>query len=186
MTGNKCLTIVVSMLGASFLFVVACDSKSSEQKETSKSQVTAAAPLPESVFLKEEPAGAKVVEDVKKTAKVGDIVSLRGKVGGSKEPFVEGRAVFTVMGPGLKSCDEGSDMPSCATPWDYCCDTSKEIAAHSATIQIVDANGAPLRAAVRGTHGIKELSQLIVVGKVKQADDTVLLVDATGIFVAEK
>jgi hypothetical protein len=143
------------------------------------------AALPPEFFAAQEPAGAKTVEEVKKSAKAGDTVTIRGKVGGSLEPFVEGRAVFTLMGPGLKPCGHGSPMPDCKTPWDYCCDLPEDIAAHSATIQFVDEKGAPLRALVKGQRDVKELSEIVVVGQVKQVDKKLLLVNATKMFVAK-
>lgn len=139
------------------------------------------AALPTDFFLAKEPAGAEWVETVKATAKVGDKILIRGRIGGSAAPFVKGRSVFTLMGSKLKAC---SDNPGdhCKTPWDYCCDTADAIAQHSATVQVVDASGAPLRVELKGVHGLKELSEVVVQGEVKEAKGKILIINATGLF----
>ncbi len=164
--------------------VVGCESKEAKPAGGKVTTATPPASLPGGFFLAAAPADAKTVEEVKKTAKAGDTVALRGRVGGSKEPFVAGRAVLTLMGPGLAAC---SDDPGdkCPTPWDYCCENKKDIGEHAATVQVTDASGAPLKADLKGQGGIKELSDLIVVGKVSMADGNVLIVNATGVFVAK-
>jgi hypothetical protein len=144
----------------------------------------AADPLPTGLVLAEAPAGAKEVLAVRKDAKQGDEVVLRGRVGGSKTPFVAGRASFQLVDASLKACGEGTAMDECKTPWDYCCSEPKEIAAHSASVQVVGADGRPLRAALAGAGGLKPLSEVVVKGTVaKAAESGVLVVNATGIYV---
>ena len=142
------------------------------------------ATLPKDLFLKDEPKDAKPVEDVKKNAKAGDTVVMRGRVGGSKEPFVGGRAVFTLIGPGLRACSDNPD-DKCKVPWDYCCETRKAIVEHSATVQIVESDGSPIKIGVKGQGGVKELSDLIVVGSVLQADGKTMIVSASGVYVVK-
>src|SRR5205085_1318727 len=101
--------------------------------------------------LSAAPAGDKPVEDVKASAKPGDAVAMRGRIGGGTEPFVEGRAVFTLVGRALPSCSDNMG-DACKTPWDYCCETAEDIATHAATVQVVDAAGAPLRLDLKGQH----------------------------------
>lgn len=142
-----------------------------------------AATLPADLFVDMEPDGAKSPEEIKASAKPGDKVAIRGRIGGSPNPFVEGRAVFTLMGPGLKACSDNPE-DKCATPWDYCCETAADIAKHSAMVQVVDAAGTPLRTGLKGVNGLKELSQVTVQGVVHQANDKILVVSATAIYVA--
>jgi hypothetical protein len=141
------------------------------------------APLPSGFFVEKQPENAKDVSEARKagTLKAGDEVVLRGRVGGSKEPFVAGRAVFTLMGRGLKACNE---IPGdkCSKPWDYCCDTKEEILANSVTVQVVDAKGQILRTDMKGRRGLKELSDMVVVGKVASADGKAVVVNATAVY----
>lgn len=141
------------------------------------------APLPTGFFVDKQPENAKDVSEARKAGgiKAGDAVVLRGRIGGSKEPFVAGRAVFTLMGRGLKACNE---MPGdkCSKPWDYCCDTKEEILANAVTVQVVDAKGQILRTDMKGRRGLKELSEMVVVGKVASADGKAVVVNATAVY----
>ena len=177
------------MIGSVVLVSSLLQALTATQQPGSKQGGSAAAPttaatLPANFVLAKQPEGAKPVEAVKETAKAGEQVLIRGRIGGSVSPFVEGRAIFTLMGAGLKACSENPD-DHCKTPWDYCCETPEAIAKHSATIQVVDAAGAPLRTGLKSVGGMKELSEIIVQGTVKEAKDKVMIINATGVFVVK-
>lgn len=140
-------------------------------------------PLPSGFFVDTQPANARDVSEVRKavTLKSGDDVVLRGRIGGSTEPFVAGRAVFTLVGRGLKACNENPD-DKCSKPWDYCCETKKEILANSVTVQVVDANGQVLRTDMKGRRALKELSEIVVVGKVSSSDGATVVITASSIY----
>ena len=141
--------------------------------------------LPATLFAAKTPENARDISEARKagTMKVGDEVVLRGRVGGSKEPFVAGRAVFTLMGRGLKACNENPD-DKCSKPWDYCCDTKQEILANSVTVQVVDAKSQIIRTDMKGRRGMKELSEIVIVGTVVVADGKAVVVNATSMHVA--
>lgn len=129
-----------------------------------------------------EPAGAKGVLDVRKEAKDGDTVTVTGRVGGSKKPIIDGRAVFTIVDPSFVPCNErGSD--SCTTPWDYCCDGKDELARGTASIKFADAQGKTLEQDVRALVGIKELRTVVVRGKARKDEAGNLMVLAEQIYV---
>jgi len=153
---------------------------------TATSMHVSKAPLPSGFFVEKQPENAKDVSEIRKagTLKAGDEVVLRGRVGGSKEPFVAGRAVFTLMGRGLKACNENPG-DKCSRPWDYCCETKEEILGNSITVQVVDAKGQILRTDMKGRRGLKELSEMVVVGKVASADGKAVVVNATAIHAAQ-
>ncbi|MDI1288529.1 MAG: hypothetical protein PSX37_01085 [bacterium] len=137
--------------------------------------------LPTAFFVDKAPETARDVSEARKagTMKEGDEVVLRGRVGGSKDPFVEGRAVFTLMGRALKACNENPD-DKCSVPWDYCCETKADIAANSVTVQVVDGKGQPLRTDMKGRRDLKELSEMVVIGKVTSVKGGAVVVSATG------
>lgn len=142
--------------------------------------------LPNGFFVETQPENARDVSEVRKAGllKAGDAVVLRGRVGGSVHPFVAGRAVFTLMGRGLKACNENPD-DKCTVPWDYCCETKKDILANSVTVQVVDLKGQILRTEMKGRRGLKELSEIVVRGTVATADDKAVVVSATSIYVIQ-
>mgnify|MGYP007032566745 FL=1 len=140
--------------------------------------------IPFGFMLNEEPENAQHVIDAKKSSRPGDKIAVRGRVGGSVTPFVENRAVFTIVGRGPHACSDHED-DHCKTPWDYCCTPRDDLRAHSATIQIVDESGAPLRTGIKGRHGIKELSDLTITGTVISSEGGSLIIRASGIYVNE-
>lgn len=124
------------------------------------------------------------IPDLRRAAGPGDEVVLEAKVMGTREPFVDGRAVFVVGDEGtLTSCDM-LHGDGCATPWDNCCDDPKALRAGTATIQLVDAEGKVLRHRIKGVFGLKELSRLRIAGVVApNSTEDAFLVNATHIQV---
>jgi len=154
------------------LLALACD------REDARAPAAEAA-WPEGLFGSAAPAGSEPVAAARAAARPGADVVLRGRIGGRSKPFAEGRAVFQIVDPSLEPCppDEG-----CPTPWDYCCMTPEEIAGHSATVEVVGADGAVLARTLRGAHGLEPSREVIVAGKVRSTDAG-LVVDATTIHV---
>lgn len=144
------------------------------------------AALPVGFFTEQPSENARDISEARKTGalKVGDKVVLRGRVGGSKEPFVAGRAVFTLVGRGIKACNENPD-DHCSKPWDYCCETKDDILANSVTVQVVDAKSQVMRTEMKGRQGMKELTEVVVVGKVSATDGKGVVVNAEGVWVGK-
>lgn len=163
------------------LGLAACD-KPAATSTAAKSEPSAPAVVPASVFLTAAPENPKEVKAAKADAKVGETVALHGRIGGSREPFVDGRAVFTLVDMELPPCNVDPN-DTCKTPWDYCCETKSTLSASTATIQVVDSAGAPLKGGIKGAGNLKELDEIVVVGKVAQAEPGKLLVlNAEGIY----
>ncbi len=117
------------------------------------------------------------VVEAKAGAKPGETVVVRGRIGGNASPFVNGRAMFTIVDAAVLAC---SDVPGdgCATPWDYCCEPASDIARNAATVRVVGGDGEVLRASLKGQGGLGELATVLVRGKVAQNDGMVLVLDA--------
>ena len=129
------------------------------------------------LMLAAEPAGGKGVIAIRKEAKDGDEVVVAGQVGGSTKPFTEGRAAFLIVDPSLSPTD------GCETPWDFCELPKKEVAAARLSVKFVDSEGKTLKGGARELFGIKELSGVVVKGKVSRDDKDNVIVVATGLFV---
>ena len=174
------MLIAVAVLASAGVLVVGCDDPAPTPSTSSQATPAAAEALPAGLVLTQAPADAQDVLALK-GAKPGDEVVLRGKVGGRVEPFVEGRAVFQVVDASIKSC---KDMPDdhCETPWDYCCEP--DVNQKSASVQVVGADGKPLRTGLKGVGGLQPLSEVTIKGTVVQAGEAgPVLVNATGIHV---
>ena len=116
---------------------------------------------------------------MRKSAEDGDAVTILGRIGGDTNPWVEGRAAFTIVDPKLEPCnpDEG-----CPTPWDYCCSTD-QLPTHRALIKIVDGAGDTVEQDARKLLGVKELQTVMGRGQAKRDSAGNLTVLASGVYV---
>lgn len=133
-------------------------------------------------LLPSEPGGAKGVVATRKEAKDGDAVVVVGRIGGDKQPWVEGRATFQIIDPSLMSCKE-TEGDSCPTPWDYRCTPKEERLKMMATVKVVDGQGQTVAVDARQLLGLKELQTVVVRGQAKRDDQGNLTVLADGLFV---
>jgi len=116
-------------------------------------------PLPESFWLGAPPAAVTSIPEAKTASASKGEIALLGRV----KDFTPGLAAFTITDPKLKACNEAGPMDTCPTPWDYCCDDPKEVAAVSATVEFRD-GAAVLKANPKGFHGLDHLKTVVVVG----------------------
>ncbi len=173
--------IMFSVLMATFAFA-GCTTKDSAPKPGGAAGGVSSG-LPDGIMLSSAPADAKPLGEVKKSAKKGDKVTFVARVGGTKHPFVDGRATMIVIDSSLAACDALED-DDCATPWDYCCEPRESKTANSATVQIVGDDGKPLALSLKGQGGIEELVTITVVGVVTEKNDEgLMVVNASGVHV---
>jgi hypothetical protein len=124
-----------------------------------------------------DPDGAKGVIDVRKDAKDGEDVVVVGRVGGAAKPLTEGRTSFMIADTSLKPTE------GCETPWDYCAVDKKELAAARLSVKFVDDDGKTLQASAREVFGLKELSTVVVKGKVQRDDKGNVVVVGKTLFI---
>ncbi len=132
-------------------------------------------------LLAAEPAAAKSILQVREESEHGDEVVLVGRIGGDVNPWVEGRAAFSLVDLSARAC---SDIPgdNCPTPWDYCCETDKLVKGKT-LIKFVSSDGKPVATDARELLGVKELDTLVVQGKAQRDDRGNLTILASKIFV---
>ena len=172
-------TLGIGLLAALALGIAGCD------RQAATPQPAPPVAIPASLLLSEAPAGAKDVAAVVKEAKNGEEVIVRGRIGGRAEPFVGDRAVVQIIDPGIKACNENPG-DGCATPWDVCCEPTDRLLAGSMIIQVLDANGRPLKAGLKGVGGLQPLSTIIVKGKAARPEGSkAVTVNATSLYVAK-
>jgi len=131
------------------------------------------------MLLHEQPADAKPVGDVRESAEDGVDVTILGRIGGGANPWVDGRAAFTIVDPKVAPCHPSE---GCPTPWDYCCSTD-QLPKNSAMIKIVDTAGGTVEQDARQLLGVKELQTVVVKGKAKRDEAGNLTVLANGVFI---
>jgi hypothetical protein len=169
MSRKLVLAMVISVLaGATF---VGCSQSNNPPMETTTSKYV----------LSMEPAAAQDVKAAHATTTGGAEVVLVGRIGGASDPWIKGRAAFTIVDNSLQAC---SDVPGdeCETPWDYCCVTD-QLPGATALVKIVDASEELIAVDARQLLGVKELDRVVVRGKAKRDNDGNLTVLADGVFI---
>ena len=108
---RKCLSLAVCV---GLVVAIGC---SQESPTTTAPQVTNSASAVDGskYLLNSEPDDGTDVIKVREEAKDQDDVVIVGRIGGSENPWIEGRAAFSIVDPSLKPCPDG-----CPKPWDYC------------------------------------------------------------------
>jgi len=138
--------------------------------------------LPQGLFVTQEPAGAIGVLKVRQSAKAGDHVAMIGRIGGSENPFVSNRAVFTMVDVSVKTCLEMGDAAHCPTPADYCCEDSSALAKAMASVTIADKTGKPLPISLAADGSLKPLMWIAVEGTLQPTDGGAFIVNADHIY----
>jgi hypothetical protein len=139
--------------------------------------------LPANLIATTPPTGAVDIIAAKAAAKDGDTIVIKGRVGAQKEPLAANRAIMTLADISLPTCDK-TPMDNCPTPWDSCCQPAEELVAKSISVQVVGADGRPLKAGLAGVAGIAPLKQVIVSGTAKTSGGSApLIVLAKQIYV---
>ncbi|TMQ33785.1 MAG: hypothetical protein E6K70_11230 [Planctomycetota bacterium] len=133
-------------------------------------------------LLDAEPAGAKGVMEVRKVAGDGDEVVVTGRIGGSPEPFVKGRAAFTIVDSSLVPCNEKAG-DTCATPWDYCCNSKEDLARATVLVKLIDAQGQAVAQDAQDLLGVKPMKTVVVGGRAKRDREGNLTVLASHLYV---
>ncbi len=169
---NRTLVLTTTL---GLLLIAGCSGQQTNTPDAGDTRDALAA-LPEGLFQQAAPADAAPLAEVRAAAEPGDTVAFHGYIGGRMEPFTEGRAMFLVA--------DSEEAPACTpdtcpTPWDACCIANEKIAANSATVQVVDDDGKLLGIGLNGVQGLAPGTELTVVGKVREANDSVFIVDAT-------
>lgn len=131
-------------------------------------------------MLDTAPADVVPVARAKLSARQGETVAVIGRIGGRVTPIASDSSSFTIVDMSVKHCGQMEDDP-CPTPWDYCCEPRGNLMANSATVQLVDADGAPLTTDPIAA-GLGPLDQVVVVGTVgPRPSPDVLVINATAI-----
>ncbi len=135
----------------------------------------------QSLLADQEPEHSLPVGEARQQVQDGDQVALLGHIGGSKEPFVDGLAAFTIVDPKVDYCQPDEQCP---TPWDYCC-KQNEVQDNIAMVKIVDQNDAVVAGDAKGLLGVKELSLVVVQGTAQRDDEGNLTLLANKVFIKQ-
>lgn len=163
-------------LGAS-LFVAClasgCGTSSMASNDSSKNVKTSSvSPDSKRYVMSEEPSEATGVIQFRDESKDGQIVYVRGLIGGGLKPWVDGRAAFVIVDEGLDIACAEPDCPSCRA----------ELTAASTMVKFLDDQGQPLKIDARNLLGVKEMQSVVVRGLAKRDEAGNASIVADGIF----
>lgn len=140
--------------------------------------------LPPSLLAAKAPGGAVSVVAAREKAKAGELIVVRGKIGGRMVSLVPKAAMAVLADEKAIAPCNANPADACTTPWDYCCESPEKMKASTATIQVRDEKGKVVRAPLRGLGDLKELSTVVISGTVDASSTKdALIVNATSIFV---
>jgi len=175
--------VSVALLGLCWTFTGCERNKQGRHERTSASIPRDASALPAGLFIYDVPPGARSVAEVKAEVKNPGEVVVHGRIGGRREPFVDGAAVFLLADTGMKTCAE-LHGDTCPTPWDYCCEPRESLTAKTATIQVIGDDGKPLGVDLKGRQGLEPMAEVTVVGEIQtRVDASALLINARRVYV---
>jgi hypothetical protein len=150
------VTTRAAMALTALLAIVVSNSLAAEQNATSPAK---------RYMLEKAPAKAKDVAAIRKDAKDQQDVTVVGRVGGRKSPWVKNTAAFSIVDRSLKACSERPG-DTCPTPWDFCCEA--DLPKYLLLVLVPDSEGKPVKKDARDLLGLKELDTVIIQGKAKR------------------
>lgn len=130
--------------------------------------------------LDAEPANAQNVIAIRADATDGEEVAVVGRIGGDVNPWIDGRAAFTIVDTSLLAC---SDIKgdNCPTPWDYCCETDK-LKTGKLLVKFVDEEGNLIPSDAQELLGLGELDTVVIQGTMQKTEDGAAVLLANGLY----
>ncbi len=172
--------LLLTALSASGLSCVVGCGKSSESTATATSM--AAPSIDSSLFLlPEEPAGAVGVIVARESAEDGKPLVLVGRIGGAANPWIEGRAAFTLLDASMAVVAEGEDSTESELCMGDCCATERLDC--TTLVKIVDSQGKLVPVDSRKLLGLKESDMVVLQGTAKKDKNGNFVMLAKGIYV---
>ncbi len=163
-------------LGAVLLaacFASGCGASSTTLSSTSKNaEPSSTTSDSKRYILSVEPSEATGVIQFRGESKEGQVVYVRGLIGGGLKPWVDGRAAFVLVDEDLDIACAEPDCPSCRA----------ELAAACTMVKFVDDQGQPLKTDARNLLGVKDMQSVVVRGLAKRDEAGNASIVADGIF----
>lgn len=159
----RSLQILALLAVASLPFAVGCG-KSMDSTATA-AHATAVNIDGSKYLLNEEPDGAVGVIAARESAEDGKPLVMVGCIGGVANPWIAGRAAFTVLDASMTVVAEG-EMAEGAICTEACCD--EERLSCTAMVKVVDAEGQLIAVDSRQLLGLKEADMVVVEGKAQK------------------
>ena len=132
-------------------------------------------------LLADEPDDAVGVIEARESAKDGDSIVVVGRIGGAANPWVEGRAAFTLIDASKLIVADGQESGEAEICLDDCC--AEERAGCTTLVKVIDADGKLVPADARKLLGITDSDMIVVSGKVSKDETGNFAILASGVHV---
>jgi hypothetical protein len=132
-------------------------------------------------LLADEPDGAVGVIEARESAKDGEPIVVVGRIGGAANPWIEGRAAFTLLDASMAMVAEGADNEEGEICLDDCC--AEERGKCTTLVKVVDGNGKLVAADSRQLLGVSADDTVVVSGTASKDASGNFTVLAQGVFV---
>jgi hypothetical protein len=131
-------------------------------------------------LLAEEPEGAMGVIEARQLAKDGEELVLVGRIGGEANPWIEGRAAFTLLDPSMLVVDESEGMAEGQLCTADCCATERLEC--TTVVKFIDASGTLVSVDARKLLGVSADDMVVVKGTAKRDKSGNFQLLATGLY----
>lgn len=132
-------------------------------------------------LLSAEPTGAIGIIAAREDTEDGDTLVIVGRVGGSKDPWIDGRAAFTLLDAAVTVVGDGEDSTENEMCLADCC--ASERIACTALVKVVDEAGALVPIDSRLLLGLNDSDLVVVEGIAKRDESGNFVMLANGVYV---
>lgn len=132
-------------------------------------------------LLVDEPDEAIGVIEARKSAKNGEPVVIVGRIGGAKNPWIDGRAAFMLLDASMVLVADGTESAEGEICMDECC--AAERTGSTTLVKVVDDSGKVLAVDARQLLKVAENDMVVVSGNVSKDDAGNFVVLAKGVHV---
>ena len=172
---------IILSLSIAFTVCVLASGCSSNSNTSDTVAATPAAIDGTKFLLAEEPDDAIGVIEARESAKDGESVVVVGRIGGAVNPWVEGRAAFTLIDASKLIVADGAESGEAEICLDDCC--AEERAGCTTLVKVIDADGKLVPADARKLLGISDSDMIVVSGKVSKDETGNFAILASGVHV---
>jgi len=132
-------------------------------------------------LLADEPEEAVGVIEARESAQDGAPIVVVGRIGGAANPWIEGRAAFTLIDASMAMVSEGEDDEEGELCTGDCCATERAVC--TTLVKVVDAAGKVIAADSRQLLGLTADDTVVVRGKASKDASGNFAVLAEGVYV---
>lgn len=143
--------------------------------------VSEARKLGQQYLLTSEPSGAVGVITAREDAKDGDELVMVGRIGGAENPWIDGRAAFTLLDTSMSVVAEGEGNCESELCLGNCCPDA--LNACTVLVKVVDSNGKLVRVDSRELLGVLNSDMVVATGMAQRDENGNFVMLASGVYI---